>query len=71
MSPKDGEKVQIMYAQPDSDDCLIKCLKKCMAKLHPKCEALFQKLKIQYHYGYDCWFQNQHQGVHTLENLMK
>jgi hypothetical protein len=70
--PKEGEKQQIMYSQPDSELCPVKSLKKYLSKLNLRCDALFQRAKPKIDKeDEDVWFENKCLGVHKLESLMK
>lgn len=70
--PKDQEKRQIMYSQPDDINCPIKSLKLYLDKLNPKCEAFFQRPKNKINKeAEEPWFENKCLGIHKLESMMK
>jgi hypothetical protein len=70
--PKEQEKRQIMFAQPASENCPVKSLKKYLAKLNPRCDAFFQRPKPKFTQDEgEVWYENKNLGVHKLETLMK
>ena len=69
---KHADKSQIMYSQEQSEFCPVKSLKKYISKLHPACEAFFQKPKVlPSPEEHECWYYNRCLGVHKLDGMMK
>jgi hypothetical protein len=63
-------KIQCMYANPESDLCPLKSYKLYLEKLNPHCNAFLQRPLPNYH-GRQVWYANAPLGVNTIATMMK
>jgi hypothetical protein len=68
---KEKEKQAVMYAQPGDQNCPVTHFKNYLSKLHPECNALYQRPKKVFDQNGTSWYDNSPVGVNTLSNLMK
>ena len=71
LSLKEKEKCACMYEQPNSEHCPVKSFELYVSKLHPACDALFQKPWGNARPNDEIWYCNVPVGYNTLGNIMK
>lgn len=70
LDPKDRSHDQRMYAVDDPRDP-VTSLKLYLSKLHPDCDALFQRAKVKNYYQSSTWYCNSPLGKNTLGKMME
>ena len=68
-NPKVHDPRKVMYEQAGDPKCPVKALQMCLSKLHPDCEAFFQRPKSKYSRD-GIWYDNVPVGKNLLSSKM-